>query len=262
MRATSPVRVIIADDEPLARDGLRAFVSEHRDAIVVAECADGRETIDAIRKHAPDVVFLDVQMPHIDGFGVVSAVGAEQMPSVVFVTAHDDYAIRAFEVSAVDYLLKPVDPARLREAYDRAVRSLDRSSVAKLEEVIRLLAQRADAQQSHPARAELDRLAVRVGHRIEFLEPHQIDWIEADGNYARVYALGKSYLVRQTLDALHEQLGTRDFVRLRRSVLARVRAIKAAEPLVKGKYVLILQDGTRLTSSRYFQQNVRQLFGP
>ena len=258
----SPVRVVIADDEPLARDGLRRFLSEQRDAVVVAECGDGREAIDAIRQHAPDIVFLDVQMPHVDGFGVVSAIGADQMPGVVFVTAHDEYAIRAFEVSAVDYLLKPVDPTRLREAYDRAVRSLDRTAVTKLQEVIRLLARRVDdAQSTTRPPGEPDRLAVRVGHRIEFLEPHQIDWIEADGNYARVHALGKSYLIRQTLDALHGQLGTRDFVRLRRSLLARVRAIKAAEPMVKGSYVLILQDGTRLTSSRYFQQTVRELFG-
>jgi two-component system LytT family response regulator len=227
----------------------------------VAECADGRETVEAIRAHAPDVVFLDVQMPHLDGFGVVTTIGVDKMPSVVFVTAYDEFAIRAFEVNAVDYVLKPVDPARLREAYERAVRSLDGNAVARLREVVRMLSQRIAAEELAPRATEPDRLAVRVGHRIEFLEPHQIDWIEAEGNYARVHAAGKSYLIRQTLDALHQQLGARDFVRLRRSLLVRARAIRSAEPMVKGSYVLILNDGTRLTSSRYFLQNVRQLLG-
>jgi len=255
------IRILIADDEPLARSRVRSLLSGWPDVAVVGECRDGMEAVAAIRAEPPDLVFLDIQMPKLDGFGVVASIGADRMPGVVFVTAYDEYAVRAFEVHAMDYLLKPLDPVRFRDALDRAIRGIERGMLAELRATLARLS-RPPAPPLAPAEASSgrrDRVAVRTGVRIEFVDPEEIDWAEAAGNYVRLRGRGGTHLVRRTMDDLHSVLGANRFVRIRRSVLVRIHAIAACEQLVRGSYVFIMRDGTRLISSRYFRAHLTSL---
>ncbi len=245
------MRVVIVDDEPPGRLALRQALGPMSDAEIVAECRDGAEAIEAVVRHAPDLLLLDVQMPGLSGFDVLERLGADAVPAVVFVTAHDRYAVRAFEAHAVDYLLKPIDPDRFREAYHRAARRAaeadDEAAAARLEALL-------GSRPQHP----LDRLVVRDGNRLIFVEVDAIEWIEAAGNYVRLHAGSRAHLLRRPLARVGIQLGER-FVRIGRSALVNRRAIQALEPYGKGSYVVFLQDGTRLISSRYAGRGLRAL---
>lgn len=264
-----PLDVLVVDDEPLARAGVRALLAEQPDVGTVREARGGAEAIAAIRERRPDLVFLDVQMPRVDGFGVIAAIGADAMPPVVFVTAYDAYAVRAFEVHALDYLLKPVDPARFRDAFARAVRAPVRDGAAALDGALRdALARLAPALQraggeaaalTEPASSARP-FAVREKARIVFVAATDVEWVEAFGNYVRLHVRGGAvHVLRATLDDTEARLGA-DFVRLRRSALVRTAAIRFCEPWGKGSWVFVLRDGTRLTSSRYYRERLRGLF--
>jgi two-component system LytT family response regulator len=226
---------------------------------VVGECADGESAVRAIRASRPDLVFLDVQMPGLDAFDVIEEVGARTMPPVIFVTAYDEYACRAFEVHAVDYLLKPIDPLRFADALDRALLAASGNRPLDAGAVERLLASLRSPQPDQPSAAP-KRIVVRDSGRVTFIDPATVDWIEAAGNFVRIHAAGRSHLHRATMDSMEAMLGEL-FVRVRRSALVRIAAIAWCEPYGRSSWVLVLRSGARIISSRYFMANLRRLFG-
>ncbi len=242
------MRIVIVDDEPPGRLALRQHLAAFKDAEIVAECADGEAAVQAITRHVPDLLVLDVQMPGLNGFEVLERVGADAVPAVIFVTAYDKYAVRAFEAQAVDYLLKPIDPDRFREAYQRAARRIatEDSDVARVEKLVGL------------DQKPLDRFAVHEGGRLVFLPVEMVDWIEAEGNYAILHAGAATHRLRRTLTSLSQRLAGR-FARTRRSVLVNVQAIKALEANGRGSYSVHLRTGARLVSSRYAGTALRAL---
>ena len=260
MKALGKVRVLIVDDEPLAREGLRAELLSDPDIEVAAECANGRDAVAAIREHSPDLVFLDVQMPVLDGFSVVEAVGVEQMPVVIFVTAYDEYALRAFEAHALDYLLKPVNGERLRAALNRAKELLSLKKATGLNQQLSDLLRELKA--GREGERYLERIPVKTKERIIFIEADDIDWVESEDNYVRLHRKGEAHLVREALSNLEGRLDPSKFLRIRRSALVNVRRIKELRPLFNGEYVVVLQDGTRLRSSRRYRKNLDPLLQP
>jgi len=239
------LRALIVDDEPLARERVRTLLRKEPDIEVAGECGDGGRAVTAIEKERPDLVFLDVQMPQAGGFDVVEAVGAGRMPAVIFVTAYDKYALRAFDVNALDYLLKPFDRQRFREALDRARAHIRRAQAGDLHS--RLLALLGDVRPQNQWR---ERLVVREGGRIFFLRADEIDWVEAAGNYLRLHAGKRSHLLRATMASLEAQLDPARFARVHRSALVNLDRVRELQPGPHGDATLLLRDGTRLTLSR------------
>jgi two-component system LytT family response regulator len=244
------MRVVLVDDEPPSRLALRQQLSRIPDAEIVAECGDGDAAIEAIVRHAPDVLFLDVQLGGLSGLDVLERVGADAVPAVVFVTAYDRYAVRAFEAHAVDYLLKPVDPDRFQEAWLRAAERVKRETDEPGTRVAALI--------GGGAPPPLERFVVRGSRRLVFVPVQAVEWIESAGNYVRLHQGGKEHLLRRTLAGLAERLGDR-FVRIHRTALVNVHAISALEPYGKGSFVVHLTDGSRLISSRYAGRALRVL---
>jgi two-component system LytT family response regulator len=253
------VRALIVDDEPLARQRLRTLLRGEPDVDVVGECADGQEAVAAIRELEPHLLFLDVQMPVLDGFGVLEALGPQPLPAVIFVTAYDSYAIRAFEVNALDYLLKPFDRDRFRKALERA-----RSQIFKTpspytgEQLSELLDQ---AQPGRTERQFLDRLVIKSGGRVFFLRAEEIEWIEAAGNYLRLHVAGDMHLLRETMNNLEARLHPDKFFRIHRSTIVNLERVKELQPWFHGDYRVILTDGTELTLSRSYRPKLKNLFG-
>ncbi len=250
------IRALIVDDEPLARERIRTLLRKEPDIEVIAECGDGSRAVTAIEKHRPDLVFLDVQMPEADGFDVLEAIGAEQMPAVIFVTAYDKYALRAFEVNALDYLLKPFDRARFRESLERARQQLRRARDGEVSERLLALLGSIRARQQHR-----ERLVVREGGRIFFLRAEEIDWIEAAGNYLRLHAARQSHLIRETMAGIEAQLDPAKFTRIHRSTIVNLDRVRELLPGPHGDSTLLLRDGTRLTLSRTFRARFDERFG-
>lgn len=255
---TKKIRAVIADDEPLAREGLRACLAEEPDVEVVAVCSDGLEAIDAIVQEHPDLALLDVRMPGLDGFDVVDAVGAHAMPAVVFVTAYDEYAVRAFEESAVDYVLKPIVPERVARAVERVRHHLAMTGRSDdwREELESLL------ERLRPHRPRLRRFAVRRERDVLFVPVEDVAWIEGDRNYVKLHTtLGPGsppHRIRATLSGLMERLGD-DFIRVHRSSIVRVARIHRIEPLRQGDYVVVLDTGARVPTSRSYRAELRSL---
>jgi two-component system LytT family response regulator len=269
------LRVLVVDDERLARGRLKRLLRDEEGVEVIGECADGSEAVGAIRQLAPDLVLLDVQMPELDGFGVLSAVGPERMPPVIFVTAHDQYAVRAFEVHALDYLLKPFDADRFRRAFRRARATLERELAARQGDRLTALLEQLTAAPppvqapaaAAPTAAEpaprvryVDRLLIKSGGRVFFVRTGEIDWIEAAGNYVRLHVGRDAHLLRETMNTLATRLDPALFIRVHRSTIVRVDCIREMQPWFSGEYVIVLRDGTKLKLSRgYREQVVTQL---
>lgn len=254
---TQPIRVLIVDDEPLARARLKELLSEEPDMAVIGECRDGNEAIDAIGRQRPDLVLLDVQMPEPDGFGVLRAVSREHPPAVIFVTAHRDFAVQAFEANALDYLLKPFDQERFRRSLSR-VRERRRTGATELDAE---LVERLESLSSRlPPASEryATRLVAKVGWRMRFLRVEDIDYLEAEGNYVCVHQGKQSFLTRETMNAVEEKLDPRDFVRIHRSLIVRLDRVEEVEPLAPGEMVLTLRDGTKLTSGRSYRARLQR----
>ncbi|WPB73006.1 LytTR family DNA-binding domain-containing protein [Archangium violaceum] len=251
----SPLRVLVVDDEPLARANLCGLLGKVPDVAQVRECAGGREAIDAILAEPPDLVFLDVQMPEVDGFAVIREVGPERMPAVIFVTAHDRYAVRAFEVNALDYLLKPFHDARFRQALERARQVLgsgrDREIIQRLSALLsgHLTAVPAPPPAALPSTGYLERLVVKTDERVELVPVEQIDWCEAEGNYVVLHVGRRSPMIRETLSQVEQWLDPRRFLRIHRSTLVNVERIRHLEPGIERGHVVVLADGTRLRLS-------------
>jgi two-component system, LytTR family, response regulator len=249
------IRAIIVDDETLARRGISRLLKGHDDITVVSECADGTSAVAAIIAHAPDLVFLDVQMPEMTGFDVVAAVGEEHMPATIFVTAHDRYAIDAFEANAVDYLLKPFGRERFDKAVSRARSRLAGQSNGTAGQLVQLLKQ----VRAQPAYA--DRVPVALNDRVVFVRAQDIDWIEADGNYARLYAGARVFEIRETLTALERSLDPRRFLRIHRSTIVNADRIIEVRPWFHGHHIVVLANGKELRLSRYQRESVERLLG-
>ncbi len=246
------MRVLIAEDEPLARERIRALLNEETDVEIAAECPDGRSAVNAIRLHDPDLVFLDVNMPELNGFNVIREIGAEAMPPVIFVTAYDQFAVQAFDAHALDYVLKPFDEERFRTAVERAREALTRNSTDSLDRRLNDLLQGLGGRPRY-----VERLAVKSGGKIIFLKTEEVTWIGAEGNYARLHAGKRSYLMRETMSNLESKLDPGRFIRIHRSTIVSTDAIAELEPLFQGDYVVVLRDGTRLTSSRGYRGNLQ-----
>jgi two-component system LytT family response regulator len=235
------LRVVIVDDEPLARERVRIFLQEDPDVEIVAECGDGADAVSQIEKLHPDVLFLDVQMPRLNGFEVLEAIGPAAMPIVIFTTAHDDHAIRAFEVSAVDYLLKPFKQPRFRKALERARAQLRTAKDGKPDpQLSNLISQWREESGGGP------RVMVKSPDRILFLKPEEIDHIEACGNYVVLHVGKEKHIVRETMNAMEARLGNAGFMRINRSVILNLSRIKELQPMAAGEYVVILKTGARL----------------
>ncbi len=248
------IRVLIVDDEPLPRERIRTLLSDRGGVEIVGECQDGAEAVTAIEEVRPDLVFLDVQMPELDGFGVLSALSGDALPAVIFVTAYNEYAIAAFEVNAVDYLLKPIHPKRFDKALTRAIAQLDPSGKRQADQhLVDLVAQlRAE-------RGYTRRFVVRTGARISFVQADEVDWIDAAANYVQLHVSGKVHLVRGTMKSLETQLNPEVFVRVHRSVIINIDRVASIEPYGHGEYLVTMQDGARLTTSRTYSDRLRAL---
>ncbi len=247
------IRTLIVDDDPLPRERLAGLLAGEPDIEVVAQCRDGEEAVTAIVDHEPDLVFLDVQMPQMNGFEVIEAVGGERMPLVIFVTAYDQHALRAFQVRALDYLLKPFDRERFREALERARRQVEREETGDLGR--RLLALVKDLRRDQP-RAE--RLVVKSGGRLFFLRADEIDWVEAAGNYVRLHVGTTSHLLRETMNAIEGRLDPEKFFRIHRSRIVNMERIQELQPWLNGEYAVLLRTGTRLTLSRGYREKLQE----
>ena len=247
------IKVLVADDEPLARDRLTSLLSAEPDVEVVGAARDGEEAVTAIQHHAPDLVFLDIQMPQMDGFDVIEAVGHEQMPLVIFVTAYDQHALKAFQVRALDYLLKPFDRERFTDALQRARTQIERAETGDLGR--RLMAIVKDLRRDGP-RAE--RLVVKSGGRLFFLRTDEIDWIEAAGNYVRLHVGPASHLLRETMNAIEGRLDPEKFFRIHRSRIVNMERIQELQPWLNGEYAVLLRTGTRLTLSRGYREKLQE----
>ena len=242
------IRSLIVDDEPLAREGIRELLKKEADIDVVGECGDGVQAIETIEAMNPDLVFLDVQMPEVDGFGVLEALDPASLPAIIFVTAYDDYALRAFDTHAVDYLLKPINPERFTVAVDRAKGRLASSAVAKINKNLLAL---LDSQSG--VRPYRKQLIVRSVGRIQLIDTRDVDWISAEDDYVCLHLQGKKHLLRQTMSTLEQSLDPENFVRIHRSTIVNIDRITELKPLSHGEYDVVLKDQTRLTASRTYR---------
>lgn len=248
------MRTLIVDDEPAAREGLRHLLAADPEIEVVGECRDGKTATAAIRDQAPELVFLDVQMPELDGLGVLRDVPVEQRPVVVFVTGYDRYALQAFEVHAVEYLLKPFTDDRFREALSQAKLQVRRTRMGELGREIATLAgsdaAAAPAEKPAAPKGYRSRLVVKTGGNVVLVPVEDIDWIDADGDYVRIHVAKASHTVRETMHHLETELDPSRFVRIHRSTIVNLARVKELQPFYRGEFVAVLHDGTRLKLSR------------
>ena len=255
-RVATKTRVLIADDEPLARERLRMLLGTEDWVEIAGECHTGADAVAAIQKLRPDLVFLDVQMPGATGFDVIQQVGVAEMPPVVFVTAYDRYALRAFDVHALDYLLKPFDRERFQQALARARQHLQRKDAGELE---RRLLELVQDLRSSPPRPE--RFVIKSGGRVFFVRAEEIDWIEAAGNYVKLHVGNEAHLLRETMNSLEAQLDPDVFYRIHRCHIVNIERVKELQPWFNGEYVVFLRSGARLTLSRGYREKLQDRIG-
>lgn len=256
------MKVLIVDDEPVARRGLREQLAAMPGIVCIGECGGRDQAVAAIVERQPDVALLDIQLGRNTAFDIIEEIGVDAMPAVIFITAYDRHALKAFEVHALDYVLKPVDPARLRDALDRAASMLALKRGATLADRLEgLLADRTATSSATPATPNgATRFVARDGDRLVLIDVDRVDWFESMGNYARVHTNGRHYVMRMTMDAIARRLaGNADFVRVRRSAVVNVRAIAALERYSKSAYLIRLHGGANVISSRYYLSAIRAL---
>lgn len=252
------IRTIIADDQRLAREKLRILLASERDVKVVAECSDGKQTVSAIRRLRADLLLLEIQMPGMDGFQVLNEVSPDEMPAVIFTSAYDQYAVRAFEVCALDYLLKPFDPERLQHAIEKARVELNKSHDHQItHRILNLLSQLKSEITSSSSPDGL--LVIRAKGRVVFVKLSEIDWIEASANYVRLNAGKESHLVRESISRILERLNPSHFVRIHRSTIVNFQQIKELIPVNSGEYVVVLKSGKELSCSRGYRAELENM---
>ncbi|MBZ5537413.1 MAG: LytTR family DNA-binding domain-containing protein [Acidobacteriia bacterium] len=247
------IRVLIVDDEVLARERIRDLLRGQSGYEVIGECSNGRDAVQKILELEPDLLFLDVQMPGLNGLDVVEAVGPGHMPVVIFVTAYDQYALKAFEVHALDYLLKPFDRPRFQKSLQRAQVQIQQQRTGNLDDRLRVL-----LEDLKGTRKFLDRLVVKDAGRIFFLKANEIDWVEAAGNYLRLHVGKESHLLRETMGRFEHQLDPNHFLRIHRSAIVNIERVKEFRPLFHGEYSVILRDGRQLTLSRAYRGRLNE----
>jgi two-component system, LytTR family, response regulator len=255
MQANSEIKVMIVDDEALARRGIRQLLEDEDDFRVVEEAANGSEALAAMHRLKPDVVFVDIQMPLVDGISFVKRISENSCPEVVFVTAYDEHAVSAFEAGAVDYVLKPVDPDRFRKTLTRLRRRVsagERAAIEdKLDDLLKNLKPRNETY--------TQRLTIKERDRIRFVEVSDIDWIGSQGNYIEVHAGDEKHLIRETMEGIEKKLDPTGFVRIRRSTIVRVARVVELRPLFGGEFEVVLSNGMMLPSSRRYRKNLDRL---
>lgn len=248
------IRVIIVDDEPLARKFIRRMLKDDSEVEIVGECVNGLDAVEAIRNQQPDLIFLDVQMPEMDGFRLLQEIDVKRMPQIVFTTAYAQHALRAFEMHALDYLLKPFDQVRFGKAMQHAREQLRRPRGAdeELNALVEHITRRSE---------RLRRLIIKVDGRIVFLKLNEIYWIEADDKYVHIHLHGQSHMVRQTMSVIETQLDPKKFLRIHRSTIVNIERIRELYLLSSGEQMIIMEDGTKLTISRGYKDKVFELIG-
>jgi two-component system, LytTR family, response regulator len=254
------IRTLIVDDEPVARRGIHRELERDPEVLIVGECADGYQAVAAIREKQPQLIFLDLQMPELDGFGVIESIGSEAMPMVIFVTAYDQHALRAFELHALDYLLKPFTRERFQRALQHAKKQMGQRVHEGLSERLLALLQESPTlrQPGEPAKY-IERLVVKSDGRIFFLHSEEIHWIEAADNYVRLHTGKESHLIQGTMNRLESRLNPDSFLRIHRSAIVNINYIKELQPLFHGEYVVHLASGKELTSGRTYRENLQRL---
>lgn len=252
------IKTIIVDDEPLARRNLRLLLESDPQIEILGECRNGKEAVKAIESMRPDLIFLDIQMPEMDGFDVLERVGAEHVQAIVFVTAFDQYALKAFEVHALDYLLKPYDDLRFTQALQRAKSQIETREITKVSKRLLALLEERESQKLSSTRRTtyLTRLMIKLANRVVLLRVDEIDWIEADGNYAKLHVGKKAHLLREKMQDLETQLDPERFVRIHRSIIVNLERIKELHPHFNGDYIVVLEDGSQLKLSRSRRENL------
>lgn len=266
------IRALIVDDESLAREALLVMLDDDPEIEVIAECRNGREAVKVIREQSPDVVFLDIQMPEMDGFQVVEEVGAMRMPVTIFVTAYDKHALRAFEAHALDYLLKPFDHDRFNTALQRAKTFVRQQKLGEISESLLAMLQdmklktaesSTDADNRNSERAAhkepIDRVVIKSGGRIYFLKIEEIDWVEGAGDNLSLHSGSQTHLIRETMGNFHAKLNPQKFLRIHRSTIVNIERIKDIQPLFKGEYIITLTSGVRLKASRGYRRELQAL---
>jgi two-component system LytT family response regulator len=255
---TAPVRVLVVDDEPLARAGVVQLLARDSELVVVGERGDGRSALEAITALTPDLVILDVQMPEMDGFEVLRSLAPARLPGVIFVTAHDRYALKAFDVHAVDFLLKPFDDERFAEAVGRAKQAIRN---AELGDLGRRLAGLLEYTAAHSGEPPLSRIVVKQEGRVIFVRAEDLDWIEAADYCVKLHVQGQVHVIRESLSTLEDRLDPARFFRVHRSAIVNLDRIRELQPYFKGEHVLILHDGTRLKLSRARRESLAARLG-
>lgn len=244
------IRTLIVDDEPLARAMLRSFLADDAGIEVIGECGDGYTAIEMIESAAPDLVFLDIQMPDLDGFGVLRALAPAAIPNIAFVTAYDQFALQAFDVHAIDYLLKPFDRERFQRTLERAKQQISLQKRKDVnEELLRMLNEQSARSQP------LKRILVKSGDKSFFVRPEEISWIEAQGNYVALHVGAQSFLLRQTVNTLEKQLDPARFQRIERSTIVNLDAIREMHPAGRGEYEIVLKEGVTLKLSHTYRES-------
>ena len=254
---SAKIRTLIIDDEPLARRNLRVLLEKDPQIEILEECRNGREAVKAINTHSPDLIFLDIQMPELDGFDVLARVGPEHIHAIIFVTAFDQYALKAFDVHALDYLLKPFDDERFAHALQRAKSQIEAREIDRLSKRLLALLEEREGERSVSKQQDyLTRLMIKVSGRVVLLKVEEIDFIEADGNYAKLHVGRKSHLLREKMHDLEARLDPSKFVRIHRSAIVNLDRIKEMHPHFNGDYVVVLEDGRQLKLSRSRRENL------
>jgi two-component system, LytTR family, response regulator len=251
---TPKIRAIVVDDEELGRDRLQSLLGEQPDVEIVGVCADGPSAVEMVEREQPDLVFLDVQMPGMDGFEVIENLDPSRLPAVVFVTAHDGHAIRAFEIHALDFLLKPFDQTRFEKALERARTQIGAKQGQVIDSRLVSLLEELREERKYP-----ERLIVKSSGRVFFVRAEEIDWVEASGNYVKVHTKTDAHLLRESMKNMEGKLDPKTFVRIHRSAIVNIDRIKELEPWFHGEYIVIMRDGTRLTASRVFSDRLSAL---
>lgn len=250
------IRTLIVDDEALARERIRNMLATDPQIQIIGECANGQDAIETIQLNSPDLVFLDVEMPGTDGFAVLEALPPDSIPTTIFVTAYDQYAVRAFEVYALDYLLKPFDQERFDKALKRAKAQVSNHRSDTFNERILSALEEIKTRPVH-----LERLVIKMNGHVFFIKAEEIDWLEAEGNYVRLHAGKESYLLRDTITALESQLDPKRFIRVHRSAIVNIDRITELQPWFHGEYRIILSEGVQLTLSRTYREKLHDLLG-
>jgi two-component system LytT family response regulator len=248
------IRALIVDDEPLARKRIRRLLADEPDVSVAGECGSGREAIKVIEESSPDLLFLDVQMPGVDGFEVLQSIRAETLPGIIFTTAYDQHALKAFEVHALDYLLKPFKQERFRQAVERARKQLAGRGTAESNPGLTALIARLQGERNY-----LDRFMIKSSDRVTLVKAEDVDWIESAANYALLHAGDKTHIVRETMQALETKLCPKNFQRVSRSAIVNLERIRELQPMGKGQYTIIMANGKQLTMSRGIRDLQRAL---